>query len=95
MVPATHKIQYEVKHIFQSISAAQESNETLMKELRGKAEFFQNYIMERYKKLSDVRTVGTNTEDRNPILNNTNIETEVVQEHDESLEEKVYKLVVL
>ncbi|CAH2095338.1 unnamed protein product [Euphydryas editha] len=42
--------------------AAQESNETLMKELKGKAEFFQKYIVERYKKLCDLRSVGTNTE---------------------------------
>ncbi|XP_034836034.1 uncharacterized protein [Maniola hyperantus] len=46
--------------------ASQESNETLMKELKGKAEFFQKYIMERYKKLSDLRSVGTNTEDSLP-----------------------------
>ncbi|XP_047537466.1 putative leucine-rich repeat-containing protein DDB_G0290503 [Vanessa atalanta] len=42
--------------------AAQESNETLMKELKGKAQFFQKYIVERYKKLSDLRSVATNTD---------------------------------
>ncbi|RVE45416.1 hypothetical protein evm_009934 [Chilo suppressalis] len=41
--------------------ATQESNEELMKELRGKAEFFQGYIMERYNKLREQRTVATNT----------------------------------
>ncbi|XP_023951401.2 putative leucine-rich repeat-containing protein DDB_G0290503 [Bicyclus anynana] len=46
--------------------ASQESNETLMKELKGKAEFFQKYIMERYKKLTDLRSVGTNTDDSRP-----------------------------
>ncbi|KAG6456124.1 hypothetical protein O3G_MSEX009579 [Manduca sexta] len=43
--------------------AAQESNEALMKELKGKAEFFQQYIVERYKKLSELRSVATNTEE--------------------------------
>lgn len=33
-----------------------------MKELKGKAEFFQKYIVERYKKLCDLRSVGTNTD---------------------------------
>ncbi|XP_049885424.1 girdin [Pectinophora gossypiella] len=42
--------------------ATQESNETLMKELKGKAEFFQQYIMERFRKLHEQRSVGTNTE---------------------------------
>ncbi|CAK1593904.1 unnamed protein product [Parnassius mnemosyne] len=43
--------------------ATQESSETLMKELKGKAEFFQQYIVERYKKLVDQRSVATNTEE--------------------------------
>ncbi|OWR41620.1 hypothetical protein KGM_204970 [Danaus plexippus plexippus] len=42
---------------------SQQSNETLMKELKDKAEFFQSYIMERYKKLCDLRSVATNTEE--------------------------------
>ncbi|CAH0731881.1 unnamed protein product, partial [Brenthis ino] len=67
--------------------AAQESNETLMKELRGKAEFFQQYIMERYKKLSDLRTVGTNTEDNTRPQSPASGE-ETVQESDDVLEAK-------
>ncbi|XP_041982798.1 intracellular protein transport protein USO1-like [Aricia agestis] len=44
--------------------AAQESNETLMKELKGKAEFFQKYILERYQRLSEQCSVATNTDSR-------------------------------
>ncbi|XP_050672408.1 early endosome antigen 1 [Leptidea sinapis] len=46
--------------------ASQESNETLMNELRGKAEFFQNYIMERFKQIQqDQRKVDQDM----PIVN--------------------------
>ncbi|XP_028176619.1 centrosomal protein of 152 kDa-like [Ostrinia furnacalis] len=41
--------------------ASQESNEELMQELKGKAEFFQQYIMERFRKLREQRSVGTST----------------------------------
>ncbi|XP_035453203.2 myosin-11 [Spodoptera frugiperda] len=44
--------------------ASQESNETLMKELKGKAEFFQQYIIDRFNKLREQRSIGTNTEER-------------------------------
>ncbi|XP_075984478.1 uncharacterized protein LOC142982064 [Anticarsia gemmatalis] len=43
--------------------ANQESNEALMKELKGKAEFFQQYIIDRFNKLREQRSVGTNTEE--------------------------------
>lgn len=33
-----------------------------MNELRSKAEFFQQYIMDRFKKLHEQRSVGTNTD---------------------------------
>ncbi|XP_063375076.1 myosin-9 isoform X2 [Cydia amplana] len=42
--------------------ATQESNEALMQELKGKAEFFQQYILERFNKLRDQRSVATNTD---------------------------------
>lgn len=44
--------------------ANQESNEALMKELKGKAEFFQQYIIDRFNKLREQRSVATNTEER-------------------------------
>ncbi|KAH9631985.1 hypothetical protein HF086_016545 [Spodoptera exigua] len=37
--------------------ASQESNETLMKELKGKAEFFQQYIIDRFNKLREQRSI--------------------------------------
>lgn len=43
--------------------ANQESNEALMKELKGKAEFFQQYIIDRFNKLREQRSVATNTEE--------------------------------
>ncbi|XP_063896974.1 myosin-6 [Helicoverpa armigera] len=46
--------------------ASQESNETLMKELKGKAEFFQQYIIDRFNKLQEQRSVATNTEELPP-----------------------------
>ncbi|XP_026735820.1 intracellular protein transport protein USO1-like isoform X2 [Trichoplusia ni] len=42
--------------------ASQESNDALMQELKGKAEFFQQYILERFNKLQEQRSVATNTE---------------------------------
>ncbi|KAJ2954789.1 hypothetical protein O0L34_g3094 [Tuta absoluta] len=57
-----------IRHLDEQLSkcsvklATQESNEALMKELKGKAEFFQQYIIDRFKKLSEQRSVGTNTE---------------------------------
>ncbi|XP_013186245.2 protein Hook homolog 3 [Amyelois transitella] len=63
----------QIRHLEDQLSkcniklASQESNEELMRELRGKAEFFQQYIMERFRKLGDQRSVGTNTDgDREP-----------------------------
>ncbi|CAB3233435.1 unnamed protein product [Arctia plantaginis] len=44
----------------------QESNEALMKELKGKAEFFQQYIIDRFNKLREQRSVATNTEESSP-----------------------------
>ncbi|CAF4920578.1 unnamed protein product [Pieris macdunnoughi] len=58
--------------------AAQESNDALMKELKAKAEFFQNYIMERFKKIQDQRNVGTSTHD-----GDTDSGTEEVVPHDD------------
>ncbi|KAI5645752.1 hypothetical protein NE865_02022 [Phthorimaea operculella] len=61
-----------IRHLDEQLSkcsiklATQESNEALMKELKGKAEFFQQYIIDRFKKLSEQRSVGTNTEGEEP-----------------------------
>ncbi|XP_059051808.1 centrosomal protein of 152 kDa isoform X2 [Achroia grisella] len=45
--------------------ASQESNEELMRELKGKAEFFQQYIVDRFRKLGEQRNVATNTDTTN------------------------------
>ncbi|XP_072933382.1 uncharacterized protein [Epargyreus clarus] len=67
--------------------STQENNETLMKELKGKAEFFQSYIMERYKKLKEQRSVGTNTEESN-IPHATESAEPPVNDNDEALAAK-------
>ncbi|XP_045504125.1 intracellular protein transport protein USO1 [Colias croceus] len=67
--------------------AAQESNEALMKELKGKAEFFQNYIMERFKKIQDQKTVATNTESGDHVKSDSSIE-QLVQECDDAIAAK-------
>ncbi|KAI8437618.1 hypothetical protein MSG28_011877 [Choristoneura fumiferana] len=79
--------------------ATQESNEALMNELKGKAEFFQQYIMERFQKLNDLRNVATNTDgpasqepaaptpSPPPGPNNSSIE-QLVQNCDEALAAK-------
>ncbi|XP_026761573.2 centrosomal protein of 152 kDa [Galleria mellonella] len=46
--------------------ASQESNEELMRELKGKAEFFQQYIVDRFRKLVEQRSVATNTDGPQP-----------------------------
>ncbi|CAG9793262.1 unnamed protein product [Diatraea saccharalis] len=78
--------------------ATQESNEELMKELRGKAEFFQQYIMERFNKLREQRTVGTNTSappshtqspSRSPIPTTDASIDQLVQDCDDALAAKV------
>ncbi|CAK1545587.1 unnamed protein product [Leptosia nina] len=61
--------------------AAHESNEALMKELKGKAEFFQNYIMERFKKIQDQRSVSTNTDNNEELKSDSSTE-EVVHTED-------------
>ncbi|CAG4965992.1 unnamed protein product [Parnassius apollo] len=66
--------------------ATQESSETLMKELKGKAEFFQQYIVERYKKLVDQRSVATNTEEV-AMQSSENLE-KLVQNCDDALATK-------
>ncbi|XP_061728224.1 GRIP and coiled-coil domain-containing protein 2-like [Cydia pomonella] len=62
--------------------ATQESNEALMQELKGKAEFFQQYILERFNKLRDQRSVATNTD-----LSDNSIE-HMVQTCDEAIATK-------
>ncbi|KAJ0172223.1 hypothetical protein K1T71_012196 [Dendrolimus kikuchii] len=67
--------------------AAQESNEVLMKELKSKAEFFQQYIIDRFNKLREQRTVGTNTDEeksQSKEKNETSIE-QMVQDCDEAM----------
>ncbi|XP_068619613.1 putative leucine-rich repeat-containing protein DDB_G0290503 [Battus philenor] len=66
--------------------SSQESSETLMKELKGKAEFFQQYIVERYKKLVDQRSVATNTEGTES-QNPTGLE-QLTQDSDDDLTSK-------
>lgn len=71
--------------------AKQESNEALMKELKSKGEFFQQYIMDRFKKLREQRTVGTNTEESpsEPNGKDKNISIEqLVQDCDEAVATK-------
>ncbi|KAM3961122.1 LOW QUALITY PROTEIN: chromosome segregation ATPase asterless [Aphomia sociella] len=57
-----------IRHMDEQLSrcsmklASQESNEELMQELKGKAEFFQQYIVDRFRKLGEQRSVATNTE---------------------------------
>ncbi|CAH2054469.1 unnamed protein product, partial [Iphiclides podalirius] len=66
--------------------ATQESSETLMKELKGKAEFFQQYIVERYKKLVDQRSVSTNTEEEG--LQKSSSLDKLVEDCDDALSAK-------
>ncbi|KPJ10760.1 hypothetical protein RR48_07766 [Papilio machaon] len=62
------KLLKQIKYLEEQLNkctlklSTQESSETLMKELKGKAEFFQQYIVERYKRLVDQRCVATNTD---------------------------------
>ncbi|XP_047988844.1 myosin-9-like [Leguminivora glycinivorella] len=64
--------------------ATQESNEALMQELKGKAEFFQQYILERFNKLRDQRSVATNTD---PTPSDNSIE-HMVQTCDDAIATK-------
>lgn len=68
-------------------TATQESSDTLMKELKGKAEFFQQYIVDRYQKLVDQRSVSTNTEDE-AIRKSSSLD-KLIENCEESLEAKV------
>ncbi|KAL0819009.1 hypothetical protein ABMA28_008294 [Loxostege sticticalis] len=67
--------------------ASQESNEELMQELKGKAEFFQQYIMERFRKLREQRSVGTNTDELESEQLATSIES-LVQNCDDAIAAK-------
>lgn len=59
-----------------------------MKELKGKAEFFQQYIMDRFRKLREQRSIGTNTESEDSTSHAASIE-QLVQDCDEALAAKV------
>lgn len=71
-------------------TATQESNEALMKELKGKAEFFQQYIMERFRKLREQRSVGTGTDDGPPSNHSEGSIEQLVQDCDDALAAKVF-----
>lgn len=59
-----------------------------MQELKGKAEFFQQYIMERFRKLREQRSVGTNTDELESEQLATSIES-LVQNCDDAIAAKV------
>lgn len=60
-----------------------------MNELKGKAEFFQQYIMERFRKLREQRTVATNTEHECETLERPPSFEQLVHDCDEALSAKV------
>lgn len=70
------------------MTASQESNEELMQELKGKAEFFQQYIMERFRKLHEQRSVATSTDELESDQYTTNTE-KLVENCDEDIAAKV------
>ncbi|KAJ8711754.1 hypothetical protein PYW08_008708 [Mythimna loreyi] len=77
--------------------ASQESNETLMKELKTKAEFFQQYIIDRFNKLREQRSIGTNTDEmtertHTPTSEHSSIE-QLVQNCDDALAAKTALMV--
>lgn len=62
-----------------------------MNELKKKAEYFQQYILDRFKKLCEQRTVGTNTDaekSQSKEKNETGVE-QVVQDCDDDMTVKV------
>lgn len=69
--------------------ATQDGNKELMNELKGKAEFFQQYIMERFRKLREQRTVATNTEHECETLERAPSIEQLVHDCDEALSAKV------
>lgn len=60
-----------------------------MNELKGKAEFFQQYIMERFRKLGEQRSVATNTEHESETLERAPSIEKLVHDCDEALSTKV------
>lgn len=65
-----------------------------MKELKGKAEFFQQYIIDRFNKLREQRSVATNTEESSPtvdapVTEHTNFEN-LVENSDDAIAAKVF-----
>lgn len=67
-----------------------------MKELKGKAEFFQQYIIDRFNKLREQRSIGTNTEERptsphSQASEHSSIE-QLVQDCDDAMAAKVCKI---
>ncbi|KAL4702718.1 hypothetical protein ACJJTC_011583 [Scirpophaga incertulas] len=83
-----------IRHLDEQLSqcslklATQGSNEELMQELKGKAEFFQQYIMNRYHKLHELRSVGTNTDHEIQSEQLATSIEELVQDCDDALAAK-------
>lgn len=76
-------------YVFYNMAATQDGNKELMNELKGKAEFFQQYIMERFRKLREQRSVATNTEHECETLERAPSIEQLVHDCDEALSAKV------
>lgn len=83
------KISPVICIFFSNVTATQDGNKELMNELKGKAEFFQQYIMERFRKIREQRTVATNTEHECETIQRAPGIERLVHDCDEALSAKV------